>query len=457
MLSRSFQVIITILFFVTICLVGYQAKFSHQNNPDEVHNVTAVAWYADHMLPAPIGDASAKATYDRRYGTSRLNDLGVAYFLMGRLSAALGPQRVPPLSAGRLSQFLIFSLLVVAALSAVWQQSSSIWVYIIPLCTPQAWYLFSYVNDDALPLALSILLTASLVEPGGRFSRFLKGDLSAAATMSGVLWGATQGVLTISKTNYIVFVLFAWVVVLFEDFPLALFKCRLPKMNKALRPLAVIMVATGLIVGTRLGIDHVINGGDRNAKIESTIERLAIYKFRPSTARKDPSAAYERWHVRDQGMEIGTMLDRYDWFKYTFYSFCGLYGYLQFGAADWYFGVMGGIYLVLVITVCYPLLKNNPRLLNPVILVALCACAMVTASVLLSWTDDVQRQGRYLFPMLAIFGWLTALGSKRLNARLMKICVFLAFGLGAWSFISFAGGWPHTPLVEGHIFSWVIR
>jgi hypothetical protein len=80
------------------------------------------------------------------------------------------------------------------------------------LLTPQVWYVFSYINGDALPFALLTVLLIELGCPDSSVRRFLKGA-QARPTPAVLVVGALLGLLAISKRNYLVsFVFLGWVI-----------------------------------------------------------------------------------------------------------------------------------------------------------------------------------------------------------------------------------------------------
>lgn len=52
-----------------------------------------------------------------------------------------------------------------------------------------------------------------------------------------------------------------------------------------------------------------------------------------------------------------------------------------------------------------------------------------------SWVSDFQAQGRYLFPMISMAGYLIYINKKLLNNLVIKTLLSLSYILSVYSFI----------------------
>ena len=59
--------------------------------------------------------------------------------------------------------FLLLLILVLRCAWLYWKDHHSKYVYLLPFVFPQFWYIFSYLNDDALPLFISFIIVEVMV------------------------------------------------------------------------------------------------------------------------------------------------------------------------------------------------------------------------------------------------------------------------------------------------------
>ena len=150
--------------------------------------------------------------------------------------------------------------------------------------------------------------------------------------------------------------------------------------------------------------DQYINDFKKNEKIYNFVEKNAMHQFKPSTIMNAPDDSYPGLNLRSKGVSLHEMfLENSYWRKLSFYSFFGLYAYMNLYADSHYYDVLsmflfGMILFIYFYAACTINLKDG---------IVLCLTLMflllaIGQSVYISWTADFEPQGRYLFPMIPI-------------------------------------------------------
>jgi hypothetical protein len=160
------------LVFVVAVITSMAVISDYNKHPDEHHHFLTAQYYINHWLPPKIGDPAAKATYSI-WGGSYLNTWGIGYFLAGKIAALLSPWFEYQLIAVRFFNMLIFLLLLVIYFRRSRSQYDQLIPLIFILATPQAWYVFSYINNDAFALFLSLLIISEITYPDSPLNQFL--------------------------------------------------------------------------------------------------------------------------------------------------------------------------------------------------------------------------------------------------------------------------------------------
>ena len=126
---------------------------------------------------------------------------------------------------------------------------------------------------------------------------------------------------------------------------------------------------------------------------------------------------------------VGDLLTQYDFHTNLFRTFAGFFGSYAFGEADWYYLVMGALYLILLGRVIQRLWKQKKSIYRwetgAVALTCFVQYAMIVGN---SWFIDFQPQGRYLLPILFFIAYLISRidrvwEDKILRAILVCTCI----------------------------------
>ena len=167
-------------------------------------------------------------------------------------------------------------------------------------------------------------------------------------------------------------------------------------------------------------------GFDKLGVILDVTEQKAEYGYKPSTPAME--AAYSM-RFFEKGISLGDLLTQYDFHTNLFRTFAGFFGSYAFGEADWYYLVMGALYLILLGRVIQRLWKQKKSIYRwetgAVALTCFVQYAMIVGN---SWFIDFQPQGRYLLPILFFIAYLIsridrAWEDKILRAILVCTCI----------------------------------
>ncbi len=419
-------------------------------SPDEVLHEADASYFNLHWAPPDLQDPQMQTAYAASpYGVSYLAEWNVTYLLAGKFGNVLHSLDVAPRTAYRLYQAALFGSLIALLFLLRLPQPVA-----IPLIvTPQLWYLFSYMNGDALPFAAAFLGTALACVPGSRIAAFMSTRSAPDRTtlLHLTLFVLCFATLLISKRNYWPIAGFLAVAAAIVPFKLnlrmvsaistimlitivgaaggaalvetygqgiavaaaiATLACAAVIAHGALRLLrhsamgmpvlryasvflSALLLASPWVIG-----DYVKNGAgtSKQAVVDHMREVHAAPQFKPSSNTQMPTL---RLHT--QGTPLHALLTPpLDWHKTTFRSFFGGYGYMQYFAGSTYYWLMA-IGVVGLIGICVlSTLLFDPLGKRYFVLAGAAAASLVLASLLHSWTYDFQAQGRYVIGILVL-------------------------------------------------------
>lgn len=411
-------------------------------HPDESNHFSAVLYYTAHFFPPEIGDPAVRGSYSI-WGVSYLNYHWVEYFLAGKFVWLTSPLLSDPLTAARFFNIVLFAVLAAMFLYRSRDDNSEFIVPSVLLITPQIWYVFSYSNNDAFALFISLLIAYQIAYTKSRLNEFIRSDTFRSKLVGGIVFGGLAGVLLICKPNYWVFLMFAAVWMLFH-FPLTTVNLK-KYAFMALVALSVFVFRVGLDIyvnnETNFAgasyINYFFGGFEKGkGKLLAYQDQVAGYEFKPSTLENDLPNSRAEVKLRAKGTTLVELFTQWKWHKLAFESFVGGYGYMNLWASRWYYYAMlllyflFGAYLFSMIV-----LSKDREAITQLGSFILGAATTVFISVYLSWNYAFQPQGRYLFPVIGMLGLLLYANKQRLHDRVVNAFLAAAFLLSAYSFI----------------------
>ena len=455
--------------------LGMALRSAPDSHPDEIFHAKAAEYYRHHWLPPRVGDPRTLDSYSA-YGSSYLSDFDPSYFFAGKIAALFQPLGVEALYAARLAGVLLFGVLGALALGLKgWE------LFFVPLLlSPQIWYLFSYANNDAFPLAASFILAILLVSPEGALARFFRGGSHLRERATALLVAVTLAALLLSKFNYVFVAGFfaayllsrcgSWIlalVVVLGLFP-AMVAARLilqPRfehlvgavisgvgvyllarharraggetVRRFVRTCIVLSGAALLALVVRAYVIIINGGADQMARsIADRVAAKAAEKPQASDGKlstRPPTGL----RLRERGIPFHRMfLAPWHWAQSTAATSAGLYGYMSArGSLAYYLAYFGAAALFILIAARLAWAAHSPGDPTLPVVAILFIATVVLASAYHSWTTDFQPQGRYLFPTLPVVGLLLLHYRNALIQSRLVVIAALIFGLSSYSFV----------------------
>lgn len=424
-LTLNFALVPVLMFGVWL-LVFTMAGVSKENvHPDEYVHIAATQYYADHWLPPVVDDPSIRNTYSI-YGVSRLNSGEIYYLFSGKTYKLLQFFHLPEGFSYRFFNVALFGVIFFLTISNFYARIAAL-PYLV---SSQVWYVFSYCGSDAFALFITFILGWQLIDPGSLLHRYLKGGGLLTYLLGLVALPFFLGTAFMLKMNYYPFVALFYLALgvrmfFSEDYYW--------EKKDALKRLILISILGLSFLGVRMGADYAINGADRGAKIVELQEKYAHYKYKKSTSPEDRARILT---VKDRGVTFGDLIHKYHWDIKSFKSSFGVFGYFTIMSSQQYYSIVkwfaSGLLFFVVIS---SFLRGG--ILGAGVTGVVCGASvmLIFASLHHSWVVDFQPQGRYLFPIIPMFGICLGYNIKAIDKRLLLFLVSIMCVLGLYSFI----------------------
>lgn len=418
--------IVPVLLFGAWILVIIMAGISKQNvHPDEYVHIAATAYYADHWLPPVVDDPAIEDTYSV-YGASRLNAGEMYYLLAGKTYKILQFFQMPETFGYRFFNVALFGVIFLISTRSVYARIAAL-PYLI---SSQVWYIFAYCGSDAFALFIAFFATYVLIDPNSLLHRYLRGggawfNLFAALTIAPLL-----GALFILKMNFYPFVGLIYLVLVVRIF----FAEEYYWDKKGTFTRLVLVTLLGLsFLGIRSIADYTVNGLDRGEKIAAMKEELGQYRYKKSTPVEERVPTL---YMKDRGVTFTELIPRYHWDIKTFQSSFGVFGYLSIVSPSHYYTVVAWMGTALLLFILISSLSRG-GIAGGGVTVVVCGLSglLVLAALYHCWVVDFQPQGRYLFPIVPMFGVVLGHNMKAVNRRILLLLVGVMFVLGLYSYI----------------------
>jgi uncharacterized membrane protein len=420
--QQALVVVLVLELVASTMLVAFMAVESRINaHPDEELHLVAGLYFREHWLPPAVGAGDTAATYSG-WGFSYLDEADIVYLLFGKAAAVGNYAGLNPALAMRWFQVLLYWTLITWTLARARGFAPMLGFLLL---TPQVWYIFSYINGDALPFALLTVLLVELGRPDSSVRAFLSG-VQPKSSPGVFLAGALLGLLVLSKLNYLVSVGFVGGAVLWLG------------MRRGKR-LALLVLIAAAIALPWAAYHSWVNDFQTGQRVVEYAERVAAPDFKPSGHGAHP---FPYIALRAKGVTLWQVLTTLNWVGLSFRSFCGLYGWMSFAADEWMYAVFAVLYAALLAMLVLPVAARGPRRAQLLLLGVLVFVGLVVGqSVYRSWFYNFQGQGRYLFPILPVlfFYWRTCEPASLRVPSLVVIALlgmhslmsFVLIGLGA--------------------------
>jgi hypothetical protein len=451
------HVALKIFLVIVVALAALMSlKSDFNTHPDEVNHFLAAQYYTKHFFPPVIEDPAIRESYSV-YGVSYLNYHWAEYLYAGKFAWLASPFFSELFRAARFSAVFLFATL--AAFFFYRSRKENAEEFVIAcflLVTPQIWYIFSYVNNDVFALFAAMLTAYQMASPKSLLHKFLQAENFSANSAGGIFFGILIGLLLIAKANYLAFLLFAALWLLYK-FPVLRmkFENRAPRFSPdfgIFKKYAFIALVGFLILTFRCGLDFYVNGEtnfvgfsylnkyfgnlENKGKLLAYQEEIADYCCKPSTLENDLANSHKDLHLKAKGLSLKHLFSRWEWHKFSFASFVGGYGWMDIWASRRFYRSMAILYILFGVYLTAAIVRSKDRKSLAQLGIFLFGLFLtVSISVALSWVYAFQPQGRYLFPAIPMLGLLVYSVRRHLHNLALHAFIVAAFLLSIYSFV----------------------
>ena len=378
---------------VTIAtLIVFMAGFSYNyGHPDEDVTAAAINYYVKYWGMPDFSKPEALNSFSN-YGTSRLGEKTIYYFLAGKFSWVVS--NVFHVFA----YYRSFNVLLFLILSILYLKygKKCPWMLVGLLFTPQLWYVFSYATSDAWDYFLAFLAIFGVLYQDSGFNMALRGEWKTKSVVGLISQGIVYGLLIFGKKNYYVIFVLAFLILLIKLINVD----RKKRKNFFLNYAVVLLIFCSIII-CRIGIDYVTYKGDKSNQLE-IIRNTVI-------SEKDIDNISETIQLKKQNVPAVALITEYKFFDKLYKSFCGYYGWLSLESGFFYYMVIFAIYFKFfkMHLFNFKTVKNRITRLS-YIGSAILVLFTVAITFYHAWTIDFQAQGRYLLPVIPCIMWCSS-------------------------------------------------
>jgi hypothetical protein len=166
-------------------------------------------------------------------------------------------------------------------------------------------------------------------------------------------------------------------------------------------------------------------------------ERIAKPEYKPSQIYSHREKSYYGIELRARGTPLSALFSpEWAWHKHTFFTGTASYGWIQFFSPPWFYFAIAAAYLAVLGVYGFAIVRARSAVtLAGFALVATFSALTVGIALFHSWNNDFQAQGRYLFPVIAMFGAGLFMVRETLAPRIFLAVVAGCFALGVYSFV----------------------
>lgn len=363
-------------------------------NPDEYDVKAAVTYYFTHFMPPDIRSDIITDSFPV-YGTSRHFEWNLFYFYAGKL----GRLFQDPAVQMRLFSLILFSVMAGIVLKNIRKHYA---LLLVLLLTPQVWYIFSYSTSDALDFFVGFLSLYELLEENSMLNRLLRENYRRQHLLYYGLLSILFVHLLWAKASFYPILVFLFLILLIRLF----YQEKRERRGLLRKYLILAGLTLGIFVVRYMITDYPYYGFNKLGAVIEVTELRADYGYKPSTPPLEQAYSMSFF---GKGITLGDLLTKYEFHQNLFRTFSGFFGTYAFGERDWYYLVMGLLYLALLgrITWQFVRMKDRQKWWEYGA-VAFCCFLQYALIVFNSWFIDFQPQGRYLLPVLFFISYLTA-------------------------------------------------
>ena len=408
--------------------IAFGSDYGVTVHPDEMQTRAAVDYYRTHWIQPDVRSEFVAGTVSG-YGMTRLSEINLYYVFAGKFANLC----VFEMSFRALGM-LMFLVLTVFVLKRIKKDK---YLAILFFATPQLWYLFSYATSDAYDYMFTVFAIYEVLSEHSSLNRILKEPFQRRHIPVYLGLGFVFANLLMAKKTFYLVLVTLFVLLLYR-----LIFVKKGEHRKLLwKYLGLLGVAFG-IVFLRYIPDLYYYGLGKGEAVKQVIEMTALPEYKPSTPailQAKSTLLYEK------GVTLKEFFTEWNFNGELFKNFFGLYGIYSLKAKEWYYVVMGALYVCLLGTTgvlnhkCFR--KKSAGVLKYRItywsmwgLIGF----MYLLTIYNAYFVDFQPQGRYLFPALPAIATQLALDKKVESNKVVRTLILLIGLLSLYSFYKIA-------------------
>lgn len=428
--------------FLTV-YVGFRNPF--YLNPDEIHTLTVVEHYFSHFMPPDMRDPAIINSY-AIYGTTRHSEWNLFYFLTAKTGQAFTDEII------RVRLFTVITFCIMAGMALKNIRKNSALLFAV-LLTPQVWYLFSYCTSDSYDYFMSFLCLYELIRKDSMLNQVIGKPFCKKHIWYVFLLGLLFVQILWGKPSFYPVLIFVFLILLIRLFypwtdgwesasgpagdggNTGIEEKRKVQRTLLFRYLTI-LGATLVIFALRYMItDFPYYGFAKYDVYMEMLEKTADYGYKFSTP---PMERAYSMSFMEKGVTLGEFLTGFDFNKNLFRTFAGFFGSYAFGAADWYYMVMGMLYLALLGYFVYRVWRAKSAKAWWELAVAVFTMGVHYALIVYNgWVIDFQPQGRYLVPILIYGAFLAYRADREGKDKVFRVFLCLTCLLSLYCFYTY--------------------
>jgi Predicted membrane protein len=423
-IGDRYDIITRVVLLIALFCVSYMAFHSFDYaHPDENMSKAAVDYYMTHWKPADIRSETIADSFSL-YGYSRLGEITFYYFLAGKV-AWLAQNMLGINKYYRVFNILLFAIMV----GIYWMKGKeNRHLFLMLGLTPQIWYIFSYTTSDGWDYFLSFLILYQLTGKDSIFNRAMELTLSNKIIWPLITNGVIYGMLFLGKKNYYFIFVASFFFLLYK---FALVETQKGRIRILIKYGIVLAVCVTVFFGVKWGDSYRYN--EDKGKVIADL-RSSYADNIAELDEEEPQGIWAGVNMRGRGIELGEILG--DFTKRSYWSFTGMYGWMENESPYMYYIIIGVLYGIALVILWKAILEEK-GMQKKILFTFLMGLNGIVFSTSLwhAWTSDFQPQGRYLFAINFILGICCYLYNKKFFNNVVRIVLCTISFLSLYSFI----------------------
>lgn len=411
--------------------IAFTSAYGGTVHPDEMQTRAAVEYYKTHWIQPDVRSPFVAETVSG-YGMTRLSEINLYYLFAGKLANICDFEM-----SFRALGMLMILVLVCLVLKNIKKER---FMAILFFATPQLWYLFSYATSDAYDYLFSVFAIYEVLSESSALNRILKEPFRKRHIPAYLGSGFIFANLLMAKKTFYVVLVTIFLLLLYR----LIFAKQEEKKQLFFKYLGLLAVSFAIVL-VRYAPDFGYYGLNKSAAVDQVIEATAWPEYKPSTpaiSQAKSTLLYEK------GVSLKAFFTEWSFNQELFRNYFGHYGIYSLRAKDWYYVLMGALYIALFAVIGILVHKNikcQKAQGESVLRIRLTYWTMwgmlglmYLLTIYNAYFVDFQPQGRYLFPALPAFAAQMALYREAGEHKTVRTLLTVIAVVSLYSFYKIA-------------------